>query len=91
MNELSEQNDTLVQTVEELEREANERISLLEAKLNKTNVSLKVKHRFTLVNVLNICIRITCFSIVPTNPKYKPVAAEDKNLHGAGKGGRGFI
>lgn len=42
VNDLSEQNEVLVQTVEELEREANERVELLEAKLQKTSGTHKV-------------------------------------------------
>ena len=44
VNDLSEQNEVLVQTVEELEKEANERVSLLESKLQKTAGSVKVFH-----------------------------------------------
>lgn len=42
VNDLSEQNEVLVQTVEELEREANERVEMLEAKLQKTSNTHKV-------------------------------------------------
>ena len=42
MNELSEQNEILVETVEELEREANERVALVESKLQRSGASLKV-------------------------------------------------
>ena len=42
MNELSDQNEILVQTVEELEREANDRVALVEGKLQRTTYSLKV-------------------------------------------------
>lgn len=42
MNELSDQNEILVQTVEELEREANDRVALMENKLQRTTLSLKV-------------------------------------------------
>ena len=42
MNDLSEQNEVLVQTVEELEREANERVEILESKLQKTSGTHKV-------------------------------------------------
>lgn len=52
VNDLSEQNEVLVQTVEELEKEANERCSLLEAKLNKTNLSCKVSS-VLIVHVVN--------------------------------------
>ena len=44
MNELSDQNEILVQTVEELEREANDRVALVESKLQRTTQSLKVFH-----------------------------------------------
>ena len=43
VHDLSEQNEVLVQTVEELEREANDRVAILEAKLQKTAGSVKVK------------------------------------------------
>ncbi len=36
MNDLSSKNDILLETVEELEREANERVALVEAKLQTT-------------------------------------------------------
>ena len=36
MNDLSSKNDMLLETVEELEREANERVTLVEAKLQTT-------------------------------------------------------
>lgn len=42
VNELSDQNEILVQTVEELEREANDRVALVESKLQKTTLTLKV-------------------------------------------------
>ena len=42
VNDLSEQNEVLVQTVEELEREANERVAILESKLQRTAGSVKV-------------------------------------------------
>ena len=45
MNELSDQNEILVQTVEELEREANDRVALVESKLQKTTLSLKVTEK----------------------------------------------
>lgn len=41
VNELSDQNEILVQTVEELEREANDRVALMENKLQRTTLSLK--------------------------------------------------
>ena len=44
VNDLSEQNEVLVQTVEELEKEANERVVLLENKLKKTADSVKVRY-----------------------------------------------
>ena len=43
VNDLSEQNEVLVQTVEELEREANERVEILESKLQKTSGTHKVR------------------------------------------------
>ena len=42
VNDLSEQNEVLVTTVEELEREANDRVVILEEKLQKASVSVKV-------------------------------------------------
>ena len=42
VNDLSEQNEVLVQTVEELEREANERVNILESKLKQSSGSHKV-------------------------------------------------
>lgn len=47
MKDLSEQNEVLVTTVEELEREANERVSVLEDKLQKATVSVKVSDSWT--------------------------------------------
>ena len=44
VSELSDQNEILVQTVEELEREANDRVALVESKLQRTALSLKVNH-----------------------------------------------
>ena len=55
MNDLSEQNEVLVQTVEELEREANERVELLESKLHKTSGT----HKVALVKF--VCL-ICCFT-----------------------------
>lgn len=43
VNDLSEQNGVLVTTVEELEHEANERVSSLEDKLQKASFSMKVQ------------------------------------------------
>lgn len=43
MNDLSEQNDVLVSTLEELEKEARERVSLLEKELKKASTSSKVR------------------------------------------------
>jgi hypothetical protein len=42
VNDLSEQNEVLVQTVEELEREANDRVNILESKLKQVSGSSKV-------------------------------------------------
>lgn len=42
MNDLSEQNDVLVSTLEELEKEARERVNLLEKELKKASSSSKV-------------------------------------------------
>lgn len=42
VNDLSEQNEVLVTTVEELEHEANERVGILEDKLHKASISVKV-------------------------------------------------
>ena len=41
VNDLSEQNEVLVQTVEELEREANDRVNILESKLKQVSGSSK--------------------------------------------------
>ena len=54
VNDLCEQNEVLVQTVEELEKEANDRVVLLEGKLQKTSTSVKVRN--SIVFILNICI-----------------------------------
>lgn len=35
-----------MQTVEELEKEANERVALLESRLHKTNISLRVRNPY---------------------------------------------
>ena len=45
MNDLTKQNEVLVQTVEELEKEANERVALLETKLTKTSGCVKVRSK----------------------------------------------
>lgn len=42
VKDLAEQNEVLVQTVEQLEEEANERVDKLEAKLNKAVAAAKV-------------------------------------------------
>ena len=42
VKDLLEQNDVLVQTIDELEKEANNRVSKLEAKLVKSSNSLRV-------------------------------------------------
>ncbi len=42
VNDLTEQNEVLVQTAEELERDANDRIAHHEAKCEKTAATLKV-------------------------------------------------
>ena len=42
VNDLCEQNTVLVQTVEELEKEANKRVAMLEEKLKKTSRNTKV-------------------------------------------------
>ena len=41
VNDLCEQNTVLVQTVEELEKEANNRVAMLEGKLKKTAQNTK--------------------------------------------------
>lgn len=53
MNELSDQNEILVQTVEELEREANDRVALVEGKLQRTTYSLKVRCKF-IIGAVNV-------------------------------------
>jgi hypothetical protein len=45
VNDLSEQNDVLVSTLEELEKEAKERVTLLEKELKKSTTSSKVRWR----------------------------------------------
>ena len=42
VNDLSEQNEVLVQTVEELEKEANSRVELLDIKVQKSAATVKV-------------------------------------------------
>lgn len=42
VKDLLEQNDVLVQTIDELEKEANNRVTLLENKLQKTSTLAKV-------------------------------------------------
>lgn len=42
IKDLLEQNDVLIQTIDELEKEANSRVAKLEAKLNKSNNQFKV-------------------------------------------------
>ena len=42
IKDLLEQNDVLIQTIDELEKEANSRVSKLEAKLHKTSTQFKV-------------------------------------------------
>lgn len=42
VDDLCEQNEVLVQTVDELEREANERVVALESRLRKSSLSGKV-------------------------------------------------
>ena len=42
VKDLLEQNEVLVQTIDELEKEANSRVIKLESKLNKTTNNLKV-------------------------------------------------
>ena len=46
VKDLLEQNDVLVQTIDELEKEANNRVSKLEAKLIKSSNSLRVSFWF---------------------------------------------
>ena len=53
MNELSDQNEILVQTVEELEREANDRVALVEGKLQRTTYSLKVRCKL-IIGAVNV-------------------------------------
>ncbi len=43
IKDLLEQNDVLIQTIDELEKEANSRVAKLEAKLLKTSNQLKVR------------------------------------------------
>ena len=65
VSELSDQNEILVQTVEELEREANDRVALVESKLQRTALSLKVNHANRLgyggtYTIIILCLSITC-------------------------------
>lgn len=46
VKDLLEQNDVLVQTIDELEREANSRVAKLENKIHKFNAINKVNNRF---------------------------------------------
>ena len=48
VKDLSEQNEVLVTTVEELEQEANDRVTVLEDKLHKASISVKVGHSLKL-------------------------------------------
>jgi hypothetical protein len=45
VKDLVEQNDVLVQTIDELEKEANNRVSLLETKLQKASLANKVREK----------------------------------------------
>ena len=60
MNELSDQNEILVQTVEELEREANDRVALVESKLQKAAQSLKVMDLFYLA-IYQLMVKYWCY------------------------------
>ena len=55
VNDLCEQNTVLVQTVEELEKEANNRVAMLEGKLKKTaqntKASLTVCRHYLILNI----------------------------------------
>ena len=53
VKDLLEQNDVLVQTVDELEKEANNRVSILEGKLQKVSVSAKVMPSLSKLLILN--------------------------------------
>lgn len=44
VNDLSDQNGILVHTVEELEKEANEKVSHLKEKLQASDEDIKVRH-----------------------------------------------
>ena len=46
ISDLTEQNDVLLRTVEDLEREANDRVSLLEGKLQQAQTTVKVGWSF---------------------------------------------
>ncbi|RNA32211.1 golgin subfamily B member 1-like isoform X2 [Brachionus plicatilis] len=54
VKDLLEQNDVLVQTIDELEKEANCRVSKLEAKLQKSNAQVKILEKK--VNQLHVSI-----------------------------------
>ncbi len=56
VKDLSEQNTVLVQTVEELEREANDRVSLLEAKLRRSASTVKVRVGHSVCVCLCLCV-----------------------------------
>ncbi|KAK0062771.1 myosin-9-like isoform X1 [Biomphalaria pfeifferi] len=55
VNDLVEQNDVLVQTVEELEREANEKLLHLEDKLSRSNISCNYQALGAMQEVDNYC------------------------------------
>ena len=58
VTDLSEQNEVLVKTVEELEREANDRVALLDNKLQKNAELVKVSFKKKLLCVLFcVCIK----------------------------------
>lgn len=60
VNELSDQNEILVQTVEELEREANDRVALVESKLQKTTLTLKVNKKCSILPRYIDALNLTC-------------------------------
>lgn len=62
VNDLTEQNEVLVQTVEELEREANERVNILESKLKQVSGSTKVIYTwFMKVVILDVHVDVGKF------------------------------
>lgn len=66
VKDLLEQNDVLIQTIDELEKEANSRVNKLENKLVKTSNQLKVNIFFKNINYIlcNIYINYYYFTYI---------------------------